>query len=166
VVTARSPAQDARSRFSRPAALASILLAAASSGVGEAGGDHDAQRFGCQRDPGRGAAADLAVHVQGQRGVGVQPQLAGGKERRLGQGAAGSQDGVTDRRAEQFQAPGAAEAVDRQQPVVGTGIAGDRPPGVEAAVGDVELVSVQGVAPVSGGDGAERPVPGAARPAR
>ena len=59
------------------------------SGVAEAGPDHDAQRLGGQRNPGRGMGADLSVDVEGQRRVGVQPQLADGKERRLLQRAAG-----------------------------------------------------------------------------
>ncbi len=35
------------------------------SGVGEVGGDHDAQCFGCEGDPGGGVATDLSVDVQG-----------------------------------------------------------------------------------------------------
>jgi len=74
------------------------------SGVVETGCDHDAQRLGGQRNPGRSVGADLPVHVKGQRRVGIQPQLADGEERRLGQRAVGTQEGVANRRADQCAA--------------------------------------------------------------
>lgn len=104
-------------------------------------------------------AADLAVDVEGQRRVGVESQVVGGEEGWLGEDAAGSEQGVTDRGGDEPAAAWPAEGVDEKEPVVGAGVAGDGPPGVAAAVGDVELVGVDRVGVGSGGnDGAERPV--------
>ena len=80
---------------------------------------------------------------------------------RLGHGTAGPIQRMPQRCAHQRRAPRAAKPVDQQQPVVGAGVAGDRAPGMEAAIGDIELVGVQRVGPVTDGDtGVKGPVPG------
>jgi hypothetical protein len=65
----------------------------------------------------------------------------------VGQPAAGAGDRLAHGGEGQAQPVGVTEPVDHQLPVVQAGAAGDRPAGVVAAVGDVELMGDQLVHP-------------------
>jgi hypothetical protein len=101
---------------------------------------HHPQRVGLERDPHGRASADLAVDVEREGRLGLQPHLAGREEPGAGQRPAGPEDRLVDGREAQPEPVGVAEPVHHQLAVVEAGVGGDRPAGVVTAVGDVELV--------------------------
>jgi hypothetical protein len=85
-------------------------------------------------------AAELAVDVELQGRIGVEPDLAGGQERGVGQRPARAGDRLAHRDEGEAQPVGVAEPVHHQLPGDQAGVLGDGPARVMAAVGDFELM--------------------------
>jgi hypothetical protein len=92
------------------------------SGVREVGAHHHPQRVGLESDLGRGVAADLAVDVELHGRIGLQPDVAGGQERRVGQRPAGAGDRLAHGGEGEAEPVGVAEPVHHQLPVIQTGV--------------------------------------------